>query len=86
MKKLVETAAGVTRQNKSLMVRSFLALGVVFLTLPVRADDAFTAGATAPSVTTMANTATGIAYGVLGVAVAIVGVKLGIRFVKWIRG
>jgi hypothetical protein len=41
---------------------------------------------TLPDVSTTMDTVKGLAYTAITIAVAIVGVKMGIKFVKWIRG
>lgn len=42
--------------------------------------------ATLPDVSATMDTVKGLAYTAITIAVAIVGVKMGIRFVKWVRG
>lgn len=86
MFKFLKTAASNAWQGVKQVAGKVAAAVVGFAAAGANAADAFTPADSAPSVTTMANTVTQIAYGALVVAVAIVGVKLGIRFVKWIRG
>lgn len=82
-----------TNEEKGNTVKKFLIAAAVVAIVAVVGPEAMAQAAAvpvtanaAPAVEEMATNARGLAYGMLVVAVAVVGVKLGIRFVKWIRG
>lgn len=67
---------------KSLVKKAAVAACVIGAVAVANAQNA----ATLPDVSTTMDTVKNLAYTAITVAVAIVGVKMGIKFVKWIRG
>lgn len=82
MKSFLQTAAGNAWQFLRSNAFAFLFLFGLLLGMDVSAQTV----TTLPDISATMDTAKTLAYTAIGIAVAIVGVKMGIKFVKWIRG